>query len=92
MNTRKNRIKFFALVVICLLLNLALSGIASSLELPFYFDCVGTILASIAGGYLPGIMVGFLTNLISGFSDATTTYYSIISILIAITASYFFFF
>lgn len=89
MNTRKNRIKFFALVVICLLLNLALSGIASSLKLPFYFDCVGTILASIAGGYLPGIMVGFLTNLIIGFSDATTTYYSIISILIAITASYF---
>jgi HD-GYP domain-containing protein (c-di-GMP phosphodiesterase class II) len=39
------------------------------------------------GGYFPAILVGFLSNFISGFSEYSNSYYSVISVLIAIAAS-----
>ena len=76
-------------VFITLLLNLILSKIALALNLPVYFDCVGTIIAAMMGGNLPAVIVGFFSNVINGFSDITTLYYGIISVLIGVTAALF---
>ena len=46
-------------VFMTLLLNLILSKIALALNLPVYFDCVGTIIAAMMGGNLPAVIVGF---------------------------------
>ena len=84
---RLNDIKILCLVIAGIVLNLVFSQIATALSLPFYLDCIGTILAAIVGGYFPAILVGFLSNFISGFSEYSNSYYSVISVLIAIAAS-----
>ena len=77
-------------VILCavgLLVNLLGVRAALSLNLPLFLDVVGTALASALGGYIPGIVVGFLTNLINGISDYTTAYYGCLSVLIAVSAA-----
>ena len=76
-------------VFLALLINIVLSKIVIALKLPVYFDCVGTILAAMIGGNLPAVIVGFFSNVINGFSDITTLYYGIISILIGVAAAIF---
>ncbi|MDO4540430.1 MAG: HD domain-containing phosphohydrolase, partial [Syntrophomonadaceae bacterium] len=56
-------------------------------ELPLFLDSIGTVLSAVAGGYLPGIIVGFLSNVINGISDPITLYYGILSIIIAVAAT-----
>lgn len=56
------------------------------LGLPLYLDNVGTLLVSMAGGLVPGITVGFFSNLINGVNDPNSTYYAVNSILIAAAA------
>ena len=62
--------------------------IVARLHLPLYLDCVGTILASAVGGYIPGIVVGFFSNILNSLSDPITLYYSLTSVLIAIAAAW----
>ena len=63
--------KFFTVAlfcVICVAINFIGSQIAGLVPLPLYFDCLGIILASVFGGYLPGIVVGYATNLVTSIS------------------------
>ncbi len=73
----------------CLLINYLGVRVALSFNLPVFLDIGGTVLAAALGGYIPGIVVGFLTNLINGISDYTTAYYGSLSVLIAVSASWF---
>ncbi|MBR5116079.1 MAG: HD domain-containing protein, partial [Lachnospiraceae bacterium] len=70
-------------------LDLLGSWLMRVLQLPLYFDCVGIILAAALGGYLPGIIVGYISNLINGINDPTNMYYAFTSVLIAFCAAYF---
>ena len=71
-----------------LAVNLLLSRLVLLLKLPLFLDSVGTVLASALGGYLPGLMVGFCSNVINGLADPITLYYSILSILIACASAF----
>ena len=73
-----------------LLLNVIPAKLAIALGIPLYLDCIGTVLTAMLGGYLPAVIVGFLLNAINGLSDPVTTYYGVISILIAVFATIFF--
>ena len=73
-------------ILICIALNLLGTKLNSLLGLPFYLDNIGTILSAAVGGYIPCITVGFLTNILNGLSDPSSTYYCIISVLIAVAA------
>ena len=77
------------LCAVCLLINFLGVRIALALNLPLFLDIIGTTLASALGGYIPGIIVGFLTNLINGISDYTTAYYGCLSVLLAVSAAFF---
>ena len=80
----------FILYCVCgILINLAGITVARSLQLPLYLDAIGTILVSITGGYLPGIAVGFLTNMLTGFLDPANPYYAVLNVLIALFAALF---
>ncbi len=80
----------FLLLCVCgVAINLLGRSISGSLGLPVYLDAIGTVLVAAAGGYLPGIVIGFLTNLIAGVGDATAPYYSSLNVLIAIFAAHF---
>ena len=77
-------LKILALCAVCIALNVTGSLLASAFSLPVYLDCLGTILASMLGGYVPGIAVGYFTNLIISVSDFTAMYYGIVNVLIEI--------
>ncbi len=77
------------LCTVCIFINQIGVRLALGLKLPVFLDCVGTIIAAAVGGYLPGIAVGFLTNLIASIGDADTAFYGTLNVLIAVSASLF---
>lgn len=86
-NNKHEGLKSMGLVVGGLALNLICGQIVSLLNLPFYFDCIGTIAAALIGGFLPGVLVGFLTNIVSVFADKYNIYYAVVNVLIALVAA-----
>lgn len=95
-NSREESLKWqqqpFSALLFCFIgafINIAGSAIALRFRLPVFLDSIGTVLTAALGGYLPGIAVGYITNIINGFSDITNSYYAVISILLAITAAFF---
>ena len=81
-------LSLFFLIAGGILINVIGAKLALFFRLPLFLDSIGTVLAAVLGGYLPGIAVGFLTNILNGLSDFTTSYYSSISVLIAICSAY----
>ena len=72
-----------------LLINTIFAHMARMMALPLYLDNIGSALAAALGGYIPGIIVGFLTNLINGIWDYTSIYYGSLTILIAVASAWF---
>ena len=89
-NQHRRKQPFFLILCIAgLLVNYLLAHLATSLKLPLYLDNIGSALAAALGGYIPGIIVGFFTNLINGIGDYTTAYYGSLTALIAIASAWF---
>ena len=86
---RSDRRYLLALCLSGLLINYLLAHVATGLNLPLYLDNIGSALAAALGGFLPGIIVGFFTNLLNGIGDYTTTYYGSLTVLIAIASAWF---
>ncbi len=87
---RKTKKSWIAgLILGSILLNIGISQAASSAGLALYLDSIGTVIASIFGGFLPGILVGFITNLIKTIFDPSSIYYGLINVLIAVFAAFF---
>lgn len=80
--------KMVGFCVVCIALNIVLALIATTLKLPVYFDTPGTVFASITGGYIPGIVVGYATNIINGIFDTASIYYGIVNVLVAVITAY----
>ena len=70
-------------------LNILLGMLVSALGLPLYLDTVGTVAVAAMGGYLPGVIVGFLTNMIKALSDPSSLYYGVLNVMIAVAAARF---
>ena len=79
--------KYLLLVLGGILINLILSQTAGQLKIPMYLDCIGTILVSMIGGFVPGIVVGYATNLLKMIFDPESIYYCAINVLIAVLAA-----
>ena len=85
----KRAANFILLTVVGLLMNFGGARLASALNLPLFLDTAGTILAAVLGGSIPGITVGFLSNMINSLQDYTTLYYGSMNVMIAIAAAWF---
>ena len=70
------------------LINFILPRTAGALGLPLYLDNVGTLLAAVLGGYLPGIFVGYLNNIINMQGNPGNAYYVVLSTMIAASGAY----
>ena len=89
--------KLLGLILFGIVLNFICNRIAGALNLPFYLDCIGTIAAALIGGFVPGVMVGFFTNVvihlfnkyILGDTGDVTLYYCVVSVLIGLLAAFF---
>ena len=69
-------------------LNILLENMAAALGLPLYLDTVGTVIVAILGGYFPGALVGFITNIIKSISDPASLYYGVLNVMIAVAAAF----
>ncbi len=85
---RKQNIVAMSVCILGVGLNILLGKLVSALGLPLYLDTVGTVIVAILGGYLPGVMVGFITNVIKSISDPSSLYYGVLNVMIAFTATY----
>lgn len=82
---------FLKLITVCIagvILNVIGIILAKSFNLPIYLDTLGTILIAALGGYVPGIAVGFFTNLIGALFDENEIFYGTVSILLAIVTAF----
>ena len=87
--TRKQNLIAVILCIVGVAVNLTCSSLIGLTGLPLYLDTVGTVAAAIMGGYLPGVIVGLLTNVFKSFSDPVSLYYGILNVLIALCAAFF---
>ena len=69
-------------------INFVLPRLASHFNVPLYLDNIGTLLAAVLGGYLPGIAVGYLNNIINMQGNPGNAYYVVLSTIIAACGSY----
>ena len=86
---RKRRLlRAFVFCLIGVAINVVGGQLALALHLPLFLDCIGTVLAAMIGGYVPGIIIGYVTNIINSVSDSSTIYYAVINVLIAVVATF----
>ena len=86
-NYRKHNLITLLLCLTGIVINLLLSDLCGMFNLPLYLDTVGTIAVSIMGGALPGVIVGFTTNMLKAIIDPSATYYGVLNVLIALAAA-----
>lgn len=86
---RKTIGRVLALCLFGLLINTGFSYLAQAMALPLYLDNIGSALVAALGGYIPGIIVGFLANLINGIREYDSIYYGSLTILIAMVSAWF---
>ena len=83
-------IRFIIVCVAGIMLNMLGSFIVSIFDLPIFLDTTGTIVVSAMSGYLPGIVVGLVTNVLKMiFIDSSSIYYAFINVFIALIAAEF---
>ncbi len=83
---KQNVIYVMSMIILGVIINRVLNGINGHFGWPLYLDCIGTMFIAALGGTFPGMMVGFITNMIGGISDTSTFYYGTINVLIALIA------
>lgn len=80
--------RLFIVYAALVFINILMNRLVVAAGLPLYLDNIGTLLAAALGGYLPGIVVGYCTNVINATADASNAYYAVISVLIAVSGTY----
>lgn len=87
---RRSKRAYMVLLCFCgLLINFLGVRVALRFHLPLFLDNIGSALVAALGGLIPGIIVGFFTNLVNGINDYTTTYYGSLTVLIAVFSAIF---
>ncbi|MBQ9199932.1 MAG: HD domain-containing protein [Lachnospiraceae bacterium] len=86
------RTKIYSTIILCIIgigINIGGGALATHFGWPFYFDTVGTVISAGLGGYIPGVLVGLLTNFIKSIYDNSAIYYGFLNVLIAVCTAYF---
>lgn len=88
-SSKKTGISLVLLIVAGVALNVLGTKLNGLIGTPLFIDNIGTMLTAALGGYIPCITVGFFSNIVTGFSNPSSTYYCVISVLIAVAAVFF---
>ena len=78
----------FAFFAGAVLINYIVPRLAGHFGLPLYLDNIGTLLAAVLGGYVPGIVVGYLNNILNMNGNPGNAYYVVLSTMIAASGTY----
>ncbi len=84
----RSNLTAFIFCVLGVAVNLLLSFVVTKLDLPLYLDTTGSVIIAVMGGYLPGVVVGFITNIIRSISTPSALYYGVLNVLIAFSAAF----
>lgn len=84
----KSFLKLAAVCAVGIILNVIGVWVVKILNLNVYLDTLGTIFIAALGGYLPGIAVGFFTNLIGSIFSPSEMYFSLVSVLLAVLTAF----
>ena len=83
-------ITMLALVIVCIFINSGGAWICNRLGLPLYLDLIGTMIASMLGGYIPGILVGLAGPLLTTVtSDPMAISYGALNVSVAVVTAFF---
>ncbi|WP_022764233.1 HD-GYP domain-containing protein [Butyrivibrio sp. XPD2006] len=83
-------ITMLALVIVCIFINSGGAWICNRLGLPLYLDLIGTMIASMLGGYIPGILVGLAGPLLTTVtSDPMAISYGALNVSVAVVTTFF---
>ncbi len=85
---KRSNIVALILCALGIALNMLFSSSVASLGIPLYLDTIGTVVIAVMGGYLPGAVVGLVTNILKSISDPSALYYGVLNVLIAIAAAF----
>ena len=84
-------ITMLALIIVCILINSGGALICNSLGLPLYLDLIGTMIAAMLGGYIPGIIVGLIGPVLTTItSDPMAISYGALNVSVAIVTAFFY--
>lgn len=78
------RVSTAALVFFSIMLNITGNYIVFYFKIPVYLDTAGTILSAALGGFMPGVFVGFFSNVLNSFTHRNNLYYGIVSIFVGL--------
>jgi energy-coupling factor transport system substrate-specific component len=84
---RLSKPRVLALMVVCIVLNLGIGFIVTTMKAPLYLDSIGTVLATALGGLWPGIACGVLSVIIASLYTPTLWAYAGTMIVIAVYVS-----
>lgn len=76
------------LIPVAVAVNFAAGQLALVLQLPFYLDTIGTILAAMLCGPWVGGLAGLVTNLILGISDPIFFPYAIVNVAVGLVTGF----
>ena len=83
-------LKPFLGIAAAVFINIFFNRLMGLLHIPLFMDNIGTLLAAGLGGYLPGIITGYMTNVVNMTADIENVYYASLSVLIAVAGSFFY--
>lgn len=90
---KRRGLRFLQMIIMCIIgiaINILGSFLAKTFSWKIYLDTVGTVLAAVFGGYIPGVITGISTNIFIGFLiDGTSFFYGSLNVLIALVSAYF---
>lgn len=69
------QVETWIIIFICVLTNVLIKSIIGSLELPVWFDCIGTVIAGMTLGPVGGAVCGIISNLLNSIGDYKTFFY-----------------
>ena len=90
MKKLNNDQKFIFSCIVVVLFNVLMNRISVFFNWDLPLDSMGTMIMAMAGGYFPGILVAFFTNLVEVLWDPTMAYVMVIDIIIATLTTYFY--
>lgn len=71
-------------LILGVLINITGTNIARGIPLPVYLDCIGTILTTMCAGLVPGVLVGFITNILATVKNTQSIYYMFANMISAV--------
>ena len=80
----------YLFILVGIAVNVGVSFAVEKLGMPLYLDTTGTIFTAALGGMLPGVTTAVATNVLCSIFSENAMYYSIINVLIAVLAAWFF--